>query len=280
MLGVPQSQIDRGGFAFYSDQAGEYLDGSENPWQLLNQEIEPDIILAFGDQNSVQWILHSGLGQDIVIQDEFGRDLKLRLVGLLKTSIFQSELLISEENFVKHFPSRSGYSYFMIDTPLENASEVTKTLESTLSDYGFDVTSTIEKLADYQAVANTYLSVFQLLGGLGLLLGTLGLGVVLFRNVIERRGEIATLRAFGYRRGIISRMLLTENSFLILLGIGIGSISAFIAVAPHAIGKVNQFPWLSLSFILLFVLIVGVAASAIAVSAALKSPLLPALKAE
>jgi len=36
--------------------------------------------------------------------------------------------------------------------------------------------STPEKLAAFHRVENTYLSTFQALGGLGLLLGTLGLG--------------------------------------------------------------------------------------------------------
>lgn len=281
VLGVPQSQIARGGFSFFSDQTDMYpgID-SGNSWELLNIDIEPDVIPAFGDQNSVQWILHSGLGKDIVIQDEYGRDLKLRLVGLLQTSIFQSELLISEENFVKYFPGQSGDAYFLIENALNQSDDVRAALESTLGDYGFDVVSTTEKLAEYQVVANTYLSVFQMLGGLGLLLGTIGLGLVLFRNVIERRSEFATLRAFGFRKQRISQTLLAENSILILLGIAIGCISAFIAVAPHLFGNVTQFPWLSLSGIILLVLLAGVTASMIAIAIALKLPLLPALKAE
>ena len=71
-------------------------------------------------------------------------------------------------------------------------------LEETLSDYGFDAASTAERLASYHRVENTYLSTFQMLGGLGMLLGTLGLAAVLLRNVFERRRELALLRAVGY----------------------------------------------------------------------------------
>ena len=127
--------------------------------------------------------------------------------------------MVSEANFKKHFPSQSGYAYFLIQTPssldatgtAETAERIGHTLESTLNDYGLDVRSTAEKLASYRAVENTYLSTFQILGGLGLLLGTLGLGIVLLRNVIERSGELATLRAFGFRRTTLSLMLLSEN---------------------------------------------------------------------
>jgi ABC-type antimicrobial peptide transport system permease subunit len=276
VLGVPSEMIKRGGFQFQTSTA----ENGENPWQLLEQKIAPDIIPAFGDYNSVLWILHLGLGKDLVMQDELGNTIKLRLLGLLQSSIFQSEILISETNFLKHFPSQSGYSYFLIETPPTNAAATAQILESALSDYGFDVTSTTEKLADYQAVENTYLSVFQMLGGLGLLLGTLGLGIILIRNVIERRGELATLRAFGFRRSTLAKMLVGENSFLIIYGILIGSFSALVAVLPHLLGGHTQTPWLSLIFTLALVFVVGLIASLVAVSTALRIPLLPALKAE
>ncbi|MCZ6634912.1 MAG: FtsX-like permease family protein, partial [bacterium] len=98
ILGVPDALVQRGGFAFQHT----WMD-AENPWTLLKQDLEPDVIPAFGDFNSVRWILHKQLGDDIVLQNEAGQAVKLRLVGLLQNSIFQSELLISESNFLTHF---------------------------------------------------------------------------------------------------------------------------------------------------------------------------------
>ena len=283
ILGASQDFIERSGFQFQGATVAQ-----ENPWELLEDELEPGVIPAIGDYNSAQWILHLGLGDELSIQDESGEQLKLRLVGFLQRSIFQSELLISEANFKKHFPSQSGYAYFLIQTPsipnlrafAENAENIGHTLERALADYGLDATSTTEKLASYRAVENTYLSTFQTLGGLGLLLGTLGLGIVLLRNVIERSGELATLRAFGFRRNRLSLMLLAENGFLLLIGILIGTVSALIAVAPHLATPGVQVPWLSLTMTLVSVFLVGIAASAIAVYFALHRPLLPALKHE
>ncbi len=289
ILGVPAEFIERGGFQFQK-ALSTTPEVSANPWRALEVEEETGVIPAIGDYNSVLWILHLGLGEDLIIQDEFGESLTLRLVGLLRSSIFQSELLISEANFKKHFPSQSGYSYFLIQPPVGKSAayegsgapvEIAQILENTLSDYGFDVTSTAEKLANYRAVENTYLSTFQTLGGLGLLLGTLGLAVVLLRNVIERRGELATLRAFGFRRSTISTMLLAENAFLLGVSILIGSLSAIAAVSPHVFSPAGaHIPWLSLASTLIAVFLVGIIASAVSVFYALRSPLLPVLKAE
>lgn len=289
ILGVPAELIERGGFQFQGALTTS-PEESENPWKALEREGESGVIPAIGDYNSVLWILHLGLGEDLTVQNEFGGALTLRLVGLLRSSIFQSELLISEANFKKHFPSQSGYSYFLIRPPSEEGAgfegseepeEIAQILEYTLSDYGFDATSTIETLANYRAVENTYLSTFQTLGGLGLLLGTLGLGVVLLRNVIERRGELATLRAFGFRRSALSLILLAENGFLLAVSMLIGSFSAIVAVSPHVFSPAGaHVPWLSLAITLMAVFVVGIAASAVSVYFSLRTPLLPVLKAE
>ena len=275
ILGVPENLISRDGFQFQSR-----VNGEGSPWQLLHEELGEGVVPAIGDYNSVMWILHLGLGEDLVMRDELGDPLKFRLVGLLQGSIFQSELLISEDNFTKYFPSQSGYKYFLIQTPPGESEEVKQALENVLRDHGFDVTSTAEKLANYRIVENTYLSTFQTLGGFGLLLGTLGLGLILLRNAIERRGELATLRAFGFRRLTLSVMLLVENAFLLLTGMAIGTISALIAVGPHILAPGSHVPWTSLAATLGVVFLIAMIASAAAVYFVLRAPLLPALKSE
>lgn len=273
VLGVPEALRQRGGFTFQQTSVEV-----ENPWALLSEDLGADVIPAIGDYNSAMWVLHKQLGDDIVLQNEMGETVKLRLAGLLKTSIFQSELLISEDNFLRHFPDQSGYGAFLIET--QQPVQLTALVESRLKDIGLDAVSTTQKLAHFQEVENTYLSTFQTLGGLGLLLGTLGLGIVLLRNVIERRGELAVLRAFGFRRAALSRMLLAENGFLMLVGLAIGSASALIAVAPHVMSYGALIPWGSLALTLAIIYGAGLIASAIAVFFALRAPLLPALKQE
>jgi predicted lysophospholipase L1 biosynthesis ABC-type transport system permease subunit len=275
ILGVPPELIWHSDFPFQA--AAEEV---ENPWTLLAGEIEPGVIPAIGDAASVQWILHLGLGKDLVMQDESGAPLRLRIVALLSRSIFQSELLISEENFRRHFPSRSGSSYFLIDTPAGDAEMVARVLETGLERFGLDTVATSRRLADYQAVENTYLSTFQALGGLGLLLGTLGLGIVLLRNVLERRGELATLRAFGFARHRLARLVLAETAFLLVLGVALGSAAALLAVVPRLVSGELALPWLSLARTLGLVIALGMLSCLAAVRSALRAPLLGVLKAE
>ncbi len=266
-------------FAFQKSISGGAEEGA-NAWLLLNREFSDGAIPVIADANSLNYVLHLGLGEDFTLNHRNG-PVKLRVVASLADSVFQSELVMSDKNFVRLFPEQEGYRFFLIDTPApEQASTVAASLEQSLSDVGFDVTSTGERLASFHRVENTYLSTFQMLGGLGLLLGTVGLGAVLLRNVFERRRELALLRAVGYNSSHFTLMVVAENALLLFSGLITGTVCALLAIAPVFFERGGRLPNISLGVLLLAVLISGLTASLIATWAALKSPLLPALKAD
>jgi putative ABC transport system permease protein len=272
IIAPPDTFISENRFAFQNS-----LEEMDNPWLLLNREFPDGAIPVIGDANSLTYVLHLKLGEDLVL--EHGpTPVRLRVVGALADSIFQSELLMSERNFLRLFPTEEGYRYFLIDTP--NAAEAATLLEDRLSDFGFDAVSTSERLTSFHRVENTYLSTFQLLGGLGLALGTLGMAAVLLRNVLERRRELALMRAVGYNSSHFAVMVITENVLMLCCGLAIGFVCALLAIAPVLFERGGHPPNISLGLLLLAILLSGATASLVATVAALRSPLLPALRSE
>jgi ABC-type lipoprotein release transport system permease subunit len=279
IIGATDAMIQRGGFAFSSSLA-ERQDQKQNPWSLLNRRFDDGAIPVIGDEAAVLWQLHLGLGQDLRIKDDRGRDATLRFVALLSGSVLQSELIVSEAAFETLFPTQTGHAFFLIDAPPNRADDLERTLERELTPFGLDVARTADRLNDYLAVQNTYLSTFQSLGGLGLLLGTIGLTAVLLRNVWERRSELALLRALGFRALAIGWIVLVENAALVATGLICGVVPALLAIAPHIAARPQTVPWLSLGLTLASVFVVAVTASAAALAPALRAPLLSALRSE
>jgi putative ABC transport system permease protein len=278
ILGASQDFIKGRRFAFKESlaQTGEE---KENAWLLLNHKFADGAIPVIADANSMTYVLHRQLGDEVVISGSDGNPLRLRLVATLSDSIFQSELLMSDENFLRLFPDNGGYGFYLLEVSPEASSATAGALEEQLADFGFDVTSTSERLASYHRVENTYLSTFQTLGGLGLVLGTLGMASVLLRNVLERRRELALLRAIGYNSEHFAIMVIAENAFLVGCGLVTGTVCALIAIGPAFISRGGNFPELSM-WLLLGVLATGLLASLAATVAALRTPLLPSLRAE
>jgi ABC-type lipoprotein release transport system permease subunit len=278
ILGAPEDLIQSGRFSF-SDSIAKSKPEKDNPWLLLDGEPGNGAIPVIADANSMTYVLHRKLGDEITVNQSNGEPARLRFVGALSDSIFQGELLMSEANFLRLFPDRGGYSFFLLEVAPEAASVATGVFEDELADFGFDAMPTAERLAGFHRVENTYLSTFQTLGGLGLVLGTLGLATVLLRNVLERRRELALLRAIGYNASHFALMVLTENAFLVCCGILTGALCAMLAIGPAFVSRGGHLPALSL-WLLLAVFVTGLLASLAATIAALRAPLLPSLRAE
>jgi len=235
------------------------------------------------EKNTANYALQlwGGVGQTYDIRDSAGRPLRLVIVGLLGMSLFEGDLLISEQAMLRHFPDASGSRFFLIETKSDEPArvqEVQRILERTLGDFGFTTETTGERLAGFLAVQNTYLSTFQSLGGLGLLLGTFGRAAVQLRSVLERRRELALLRAVGFRRHLLAAMVTLENAILLVTGLACGVVSAAVAVLPHFGSGNASIPWGSLAATLGLVLAVRLLAGLTAVRSALRTPLLAALR--
>jgi len=190
------------------------------------------------------------VGDTIEYRDERGQTLKVRIVAALSGSLLQGNVLISEDAFVKHFPGSGGYRYFLIDCPPDKTETVRAALSRALTDRGLELTTTARRLGEFQAVENTYLAIFQALGGLGLLLGSAGLAVVVARNVLERRREFGLLAAVGFRPGQLRQLVFVEHRWLIVAALVIGTVSALVGVWPNLVQKAGGFPLREMALLL------------------------------
>jgi ABC-type lipoprotein release transport system permease subunit len=271
--------IDEARFTF-SGSLASTEEARANPWLLLREPLPDGAVPVIADANSMTYVLHRALGDDIVL-NVGGRDVRLRLVAALRDSIFQGELIMSGDNFVRLFPEVQGYQRFMVEAPEGIAGQVVTTIEDALADAGADAQPAWERLAEFHRVENTYLSTFQTLGGLGLLLGTVGLAAVLMRNTLERRRELGLLGAVGYQPSHLVSIVLAENALLLLAGVIIGAAAAGLAIMPAVVERGGRLP-LTAGNAALFAAVVaaGVLSSLVAVRLATRGSLLSSLRAE
>jgi ABC-type antimicrobial peptide transport system permease subunit len=235
------------------------------------------------DRNTAMYSLKLyKLGARLPIRDSANREVALQTIGMLANSILQGVVVISESNFLKLFPEIAGERFFLIrrGPSAPPTAELISLLETKLEDFGFDAVDSRDRLGELMAVQNTYLSTFQSLGALGLLLGAVGLAVAQIRSVLERRGELALMQAAGFERRRLVMMVLMENVILLLGGLAIGCLAALVAVLPQALVEQVGTPWKTLAVLLGIVAITGGAAGWWAARVALRAPLIPALRGE
>lgn len=280
---APESSFLREGRFTFAGSVAATENERRNPWLLLNAKTADGVIPVIADATSLQYVLHAAVGDTFSMDIGADRPLQLRFVAALSDSVLQGELIMSEEHFVRAFPSQQGYRFFLIDAEWvrtrDAAAALSGVLERELNPFGFDAVTAADRLEAFHRVENTYLSTFQSLGGLGLLLGTIGLAAVMFRNVLERRRELGLLRAVGYDRTRVSQMIVAEAMLLLGAGLCAGTLSAAVAVAPAWLGRGAR-PGSTLLILLGGVAVAGVLSSVIAARAALRGDVLNALRAE
>jgi hypothetical protein len=280
LLGVDPAELERRGAFRFSAALG----GAAPSWSLLRAPPASmgGAIPAVADHASATWTMKKRLGDVIEYRDERGEPFQVRLVGLLEGSILQGSLIVDRAAFEERFPSSSGSRVFLIDAPRGRAAAVADRLGAALSDVGLEVVPAAQRLAEFQAVQNTYLAVFEWLGGLGLLLGSAGLAIVVLRNALERRAELAALRALGFTAADLRRLLQGEHLGLFAAGLGLGALAAAVAWTPALAasgGARPAFPWSPLALVLALALS-GVAWVSLAARAAARATLIDALRGE
>ena len=280
LLGVdPIRLADKQAFAFRETIKYDE-DEVASPWLLLNQTSAGDTLPAIGDYATVMWGLHKKIGDTLAYRDETGDTVLLKIVGILQESVLQGRLIIAEDDFVRHFPSVDGKSVFLIDADPMDFPIQAKEMTRKYRDYGMEMVPAAEKLAQYNEVENTYMAIFLILGGLGLVLGSAGLGLVLVLNVLDRSGELAMMQAVGFRKTGLTKILFIEHGLLLAAGLICGLLPALLAILPVIRAQGQDFPKESITLIVLAMLISGAVWIRVAISRAVSTDYLETLRNE
>ena len=172
---------------------------------------------------------------------------RLRVVGALADSIFQSELLMSEKNFLRLFPEQEGYRFFLIDLP---APETRGGSAAALEDATFGLR--LRRHVDRRAAGTAFTA---------------------SRTRISRRsrcsaGWASRSARWGWRRcccatcwsggaswrccarsattrAHFALMVVAENALLLVCGLLTGAVCALLAIAPVFFSRGGGLPNLS-----------------------------------
>ena len=171
------------------------------------------------DEEALLWSMMKEVGDTLLFHSSDGQEVKVLIAASYPTGIFHGNAIMPIEHFRKLWPDEMGSRIV-----LGNNSEIA----TPLSDYGFTITTTSERLQMFFEVTDTYLRIFLSLGGLGLLLGLVSLFVVIRKNLAARHQEIALYQTLGFSTETIVGMLRREQIIVPLLAIFAGVLGSLL----------------------------------------------------
>lgn len=233
---------------------------------------------ALADQATAMWGLGKGVGDTIDYTAADGSTFQVKLTGLLAGSVLQGKVIINEASYLAKYPDAAGYRFFLIgsDKPDQVSAHLTRQLEQR----GLALEPAKQRLEAFLAVQNTYIGIFTILGGLGVLLGTAGLGVLVARHVLERKGELGLMQALGFRSGALRTMILGEHATLLVIGVLLGSFTAALAVLPALKQGGGDLPLPFLATLIGGILLLGLVICLLATVLAVRGKLIESIRRE
>jgi ABC-type antimicrobial peptide transport system permease subunit len=277
LLGVnPDDFIVKQSFSFSKVLASP---GMENAWMFLNLPSKNNAIYGIADQTVLDWGLKLKPGDTLILRAESGQPLNIIIAAGLQSSVFQGNVLLGLENFTKYFPSASGSPVFLVDGNSKSTDLYMSTLNERLENKGINIEKTSDRLASFYRVTNTYLSVFEVFGAFGMIIGIAGLGFVLLRNYNQRKHEFALFLATGFSVKKIKGMIFSEFILILFAGVSTGFVSAMVATAT-SIKNSHGVPWLFIMLIIGAILVSGLLALFLSVRSIKANALISSLKKE
>jgi ABC-type antimicrobial peptide transport system permease subunit len=277
LLGVdPDDFISVNAFSFAKSLKA---DKNISPWQLLSEKSHNNTIYGIADQTVLEWGLKIAVGDTLVMRSESGQPLNIIIAAGLQSSVFQGYLLIGQDNFSRFYPSASGTPVMLVSGDPKETTMYRNVLNDRLSANGISIEKTDDRLASFYEITNTYLSVFGVFGGLGMIVGVAGLGFVILRNYNRRRRELALLLATGFTFASIRKMIFSEQLRILIAGIISGVLPALVATIP-SLKSGQNIPWMFLAAMIVLILAVGVSAVLLSLRSLTEGSLVQSLKKE
>ena len=196
-----------------------------------------------------------------------------KVVGRLVSSVVEGfgsmiGILVSQETLEREFASPGDPPtgpYLLRFPQAVDQKAVANSVEKELVANGAQVYLVSELVEQGMAWLNM-IRILQAFLAFGLVVGIAGLAVVAARAVYQRRQDIGTLRALGFRRGMVLAYLLVESSFVsllgILLGVAVGTLAGYgvyISYVKDDIGGSFAFPALEVGGLAVVVYLAGLA---------------------
>jgi len=250
-----------------------------NPWEIITRKVNGDVIYGFADQTVLEWGLKKKTGDTLLFRSESGRLFRLVIAGGFKSSVFQGYVVTDSRWMSELYPSLSGSNVFMIKCEYSIRDSLMGAIRARFEPSGILAIPAEEKLEEFFQVTNTYLAVFTVLGGFGIILGVIGLGFVLRIVYNSRRREFALMMASGFTGLSIRRIILREQLFILFAGISTGFVPGIISTLP-SITSGGEVQWLSLVIIVLSMAVTGVISLLVSLKSLKKLSLISVLRRE
>ena len=145
------------------------------------------------------------------------------ILGIGATFAFDAAIYVNDElldGLVR--VDQKFYSYSIVVADEERLEPISALLEALFIDNSLTTTELAASIQESLDAQDAFTLLFQSFMGIGLVVGTVALGLVAARSVVERRRIIGVTRALGFKPYMVTIQFLLESVIVAVISIGLG----------------------------------------------------------
>jgi ABC-type antimicrobial peptide transport system permease subunit len=225
LLGASDSFLSNNGFTLM--ERDERFETDRDAWKALNEDSSLCIVdgtkLSYTEVAMASEAVGVYVGGTITITDMGGqnRTRVLTIIGIMDQMFFFQGIMLNKEVVRNEYGGVDSLLLIQLGEG-EDTESVAKAFEVSYLELGLQTSDLVDTINTMISFMTNFMYLFQGFLGVGLLIGIAGIGIISYRNVIERRQQIGMLRAIGFKRSMIAKSFLIETSFVTILAIIIG----------------------------------------------------------
>jgi len=229
LLGVSETFLSNNGFTLI--ERDDRYENDRKAWEALSENSSYCIIdgtkLGYmeGDVDPTETIEIVGayVGGTITITDIGGqnRTRVLTVIGIMDQMFFFQGIMVNKDVVRNEYGGVDSIIIIELGEG-EDTKAVAKAFEKNYLELGLQTSDLAGIINSFISLINNMMYLMEGFLGIGLLVGIAGIGIISYRNVIDRRQQIGMLRAIGFKRRMIAKSFLIETSFITVLAIIIG----------------------------------------------------------
>lgn len=196
--------------------------------ELLQKTLDSENTLPIIiDEASMMWNLKMFLGDYFEFKNHHGETFKLKIVGTTAPNLLQGKVLLSAENFKKYIQQDLSYDFFLVSSK-EPYEQLKSILQKITFKNNIETQKSSSMLSAFNEVQNTYLIIFQSLGLLSILLGSIGFSLNIIRNFFNRSIDHDLLKSLGFSSIKKIKLTFYENTTVFTTALFIATVSVLI----------------------------------------------------
>lgn len=205
---------------------------------VIRRMSEGDAVYGLVDETVLMWGMMLSVGDTLHYSGPSGEPVDVIIAGTLPNTVFQGSILVPEDAVERHWDAR-GSRVLLVKSDNPDAAEL---LGTALNEYGIRAVPCTERMRMFNSVTDTYLTIFLMLGAIGLLVGIAAFVIGVRKRLSRARKDIALYKSLGFADGDISAMLAKENTILPVTAILLGFAAALISIIA-SFGAVSALTW-------------------------------------